>query len=111
MLKEELNIGHFPCFVFRTLSPNLLPILQHEEFGSYVSSSLTQIKDELLIKRTKCQIQLILTKALAEHAEKELASTEAHQQVVIFDENGRVMNVQPEDLIVRDDSDANNNEV
>lgn len=59
-------------FIESIRSPN-----RHERFGTYVSASLAQIDDEHLIKRTKCQIQLVLTKALTEYAEKMLASTES----------------------------------
>lgn len=59
----------------------------HEAFGTYVSASLAQIEDEHLTKRTKCQIQLVLTKALSEYAESVLASTETQDVLVNGNDN------------------------
>lgn len=44
-----------------------------EQFSTYVTSSLAQIQDDCLVEKTKCQIQLILTKALTEDAQKRLS--------------------------------------
>lgn len=75
------------------------PQNKHEEFGTYVSSSLAQIKDEQLFKTTKCQIQIALARAMAQYAEKQLASSASVQQVVIIDSNGRIIQQQHEHLI------------
>lgn len=71
------------------LMQSIRPQSSHEEFGSYVSSSLAQIKSDHLINRTKCQIQLVLTKALSEQAELEL-STHV-QTLLVYDELGNII--------------------
>lgn len=94
------------------LLESIRPQNAHEEFGSYVSSSLAQIKDNHLINTTKCKIQLILAQALCENAEKQLATPAPTKQVLIFDSEGRIIQ-QHDDLIVEDensiDSINNNN--
>lgn len=94
--------------LWSTLMESLRPQNAHEEFGSYVSTSLAQIKDDQLVKSTKCKIQLTLAQALSEFAAKQLnpqppSAQPSTQQIVIFDKEGRVLQ-QHETLIMEDPS-------
>lgn len=114
--KKKKTVDDDRHAVWSALKDSIRPQSANEEFGSYVGSTLAQIKDDNLVKRAKCQIQLVLTKALTEHAEKELATTSAPQSTlfdstgssehherafVLFDEKGDM--IHPDDFIVRDD--------
>lgn len=79
--------GRQACWA--ALMESLQPKNANEEFGNYVSTTLSQIKDNNLLQRTKCQIQIILSKALAESAEQQLAANV--QQIVVFDSEGRII--------------------
>lgn len=90
------------------LMDSIRPQTDQEAFGSYVSASLSQIKDEHLTKKAKCEIQLVLTKALTEHATKELgkpvstttSNTHGSVDVLFFDDMGHL--IDQNDIITED---------
>lgn len=83
-----------------TLMESIRPQNAHEEFGSYVSSSLAQIKDDNLIQTVKCKIQIILSQAMTEFAQRQLTSSV--QQIFVFESDGRIVQ-DPNELIEQTD--------